>query len=484
MNRGLMKRSKTRLFSASAAFCVILAGCAPQINVDDQLNMVALPANWQSPDLDTVNTELRWLDSDEVKDLPKIVAQALKNNPDLRVSANRLRSAMAQQEIAGGARSLNGNITAGASRNGDFQSGTPDRQNFSLRGSLSWEADVWGRLASDNAAALQNVMAVKNDLEYARMSLVTRTAQRWFDVTESVMQNELLELNLEKLLQAEDLVNSRYSRGLVDVLDVLQLDTNVATARSNLANQRQTVIQRMRTLETLIGSYPSGVVEQDVKLPSLAGVIAMGIPSEMLVARPDIAAARNRVLEANYDLNVAKKALYPSLSISGSATASGDELSDIVDIDQLVWNVVGNLVQPILDGGRRRQQVVLSEVNLDSTLANYLRIVLNAYQEAENALTAEVTLAEQERHLSIAVERALASEDKALDQYGKGLIDILSLINVQRSRISSQQSLLRVKHSRLLNRADLYLALGGQNIENYINQLAGADQINNEQGSL
>ena len=97
-------------------------------------------------------------------------------------------------------------------------------------------------------------------------------------------------------------------------------------------------------------------------------------------------------------------------------------------------------------------------------------------KKAENALTAEVTLAEQEEHLTIAVDRAIASEEKALDQYSKGLVDILSLVNVQRNRISSQQSLLRVQHRRLLNRADLYLALGGEKIENYINQMAETNQ--------
>jgi outer membrane protein, multidrug efflux system len=484
MARNTLYGPKTGLFCALATVCLMVAGCAPQLNVDDQLNMVAVPAQWKTPDLESVRSELRWLDGDDFKDLPKIVMLALKNNPDLRVSANRLRTAMAQQQIASGTRSVSGNISASASRNGDFESGTSDNQSFSLRGSLAWEADIWGRLASDNAAAQQNVLAVKNDLEFARMSLATRTAQRWFDVTESVMEYDLLELNLEKLAQAQDLVNSRYARGLVDVLDVLQLDTNVATARSNIANQRQTVTERMRSLEVLIGSYPTGDVQKGMSLPDLAGAISMGIPTDMLAARPDIVAAKNRVLEANYDLNVAKKALYPSLSVSGSTTASGNELADIVDIDRLVWSVVGNLVQPVLDGGRRRQQVTISEVNLDSTLANYLRTVLNAYQEAENALTAEVTLAEQEQHLSIAVERALASEDKALEQYGKGLTDILSLINVQRSRISSQQSLLRVKHRRLLNRADLHLALGGGSIENYINQMAVANQVSRNEESL
>jgi outer membrane protein TolC len=146
--------------------------------------------------------------------------------------------------------------------------------------------------------------------------------------------------------------------------------------------------------------------------------------------------------------------------------------------------VVGNIIQPVLDGGRRRQQVVLSEVNLDTDLANYLKTVLAAYQEAENALTAEVTLAEQEEHLLIAVDRATASEEKALEQYAKGLIDILSLVDVQRSRISSQQSLLRVQHRRLLNRATLHLALGGRNIENYINQMADADQNSRNQENL
>jgi len=470
--------------SALLACSILAAGCAPQLNVDDQLNVVAVPLVWQTPDIESVKTDLKWLGTGEVKDLPAIVMQALSNNPDLRVSANRLRTALAQQSITDGARSVTGDIRVSTSRSGDFQSGTSDNQSFSLRGGLAWEADIWGRLASDSAAAEQSVLATKNDLEFARMSLATRTAQRWFDVTESILQNNLLEQNLEKLVQAQDLVDRRYARGLVDVLDVLQIETNVASARSNLASQRQTVTERMRTLETLIGSYPSGRVQQDVKLPTLDDLLSMGIPSKLLEKRPDIMAAKNRVVGANYDLNVAKKALYPSLSVSGSTSLSGAEIADIVDIDRLVWSVVGNLVQPVLDGSRRRNQIVINEVALDSSLANYLKIVLAAYQEAENALTAEVTLAEQEEHLTIAVDRALASEEKALDQYSKGLVDILSLVNVQRNRISSQQSLLRVRHRRLLNRADLHLALGGENIENYINQMAGTSEVNSTQGSL
>lgn len=474
------KGYKTLIIACS----IIATGCAPQLNVDDQLNVVALPNVWQTPDISTVKTDLKWLAAGEIKDLPAIVMQALENNPDLRVSANRLRTALAQQSITDGARSITGDIRVGASRSGDFQNGTVDNQSFSLRGGLAWEADVWGRLASDSAAAKQSVFSFSNDLEYARMSLATRTAQRWFDVTESVLQNNLLEQNLEKLLQAQDLVDSRYARGLVDVLDVLQIETNVASARSNLASQRQTVTERMRTLETLIGLYPSGRVQQDVVLPALDNLISLGIPSKLLEKRPDIMAAKNRVVGANYDLNVAKKALYPSLSVSGNTSISGAEIADIVDIDRLVWSVVGNLVQPVLDGSRRRQQVLINEVALDSSLANYLKTVLAAFQEAENALTAEVTLAEQEQHLTIAVDRALASEEKALDQYSKGLVDILSLVNVQRNRISSQQSLLRVQHRRLLNRADLHLALGGENIENYINQMTSTKEANSTQGSL
>ncbi|MDG1438785.1 MAG: efflux transporter outer membrane subunit, partial [Emcibacteraceae bacterium] len=470
--------------SALLACSILAASCAPQLNVDDQLDVVAVPIAWQTPDIISVKSDLKWLGEGEVKDLPIIVMQALSNNPDLRVSANRLRTALAQQSITDGARSITGDIRVSASRSGDFQSGTSDNQSFSLRGGLAWEADIWGRLASDSAAAEQSVLATKNDLEFARMSLATRTAQRWFDVTESVLQYHLLEQNLEKLVQAQDLVDRRYARGLVDVLDVLQIETNVASARSSLASQRQTVTERMRILETLIGLYPSGRVHQDVKLPALDDLLPVGIPSKLLEKRPDIMAAKNRVIGANYDLNVAKKALYPSLSVSGSTSLSGSEIEDIVDIDRLVWSVVGNLVQPVLDGSRRRNQVVINEVALDSSLANYLKTVLAAYQEAENALTAEVTLAEQEEHLTIAVDRAIASEDKALDQYSKGLVDILSLVNVQRNRISSQQSLLRVQHRRLLNRADLHLALGGENIENYINQMASTSETNSAQGSL
>jgi multidrug efflux system outer membrane protein len=484
MARLVFNGSKFGLLIILSCSTLFVTGCAPQINVDEQLDLVAIPAAWQSPDIEAARSELKWLDADEAQDLSAIVLRALENNPDLRISANRLRTALAQQSIIDGARSVTGDIRVSASRSGDFESGTADNQSFSLRGGLAWEADIWGRLASDSAAAEQNVLSLKNDLEYARMSLATRTAQRWFDVSESILQNDLLEQNLGKLLQAQDLVDSRYARGLVDVLDVLQIETNVATARSGLANQRQTVTERMRILETLIGSYPTGKVPQVVSLPVLDNLIRMGIPTNLLEKRPDILSARNQVLAANYDLNAAKKALYPSLSVSGSTSTSGDEIGDIVDIDTLVWSVVGNIVQPILDGSRRRQQVVINEVALDSGIANYVRTILTAYEEAENALTAEVTLAEQEEHLAIAVERAIASEEKALDQYSKGLVDILSLVNVQRNRISSQQSLLRVQHRRLLNRADLHLALGGENIENYINQMADAVQTTSNQENL
>ncbi|MCC3862029.1 TolC family protein [Pseudemcibacter aquimaris] len=464
---------------------MLIASCAPQLNVDDQLDMVATPASWQSADIVSVDDQLSWLSNDsDMADLTEIVTKALDNNPDLRISANRLRTSLAQQSITDGARSITGDLTLGASRNGDFESGTPDNQNFSLRGGLAWEADIWGRLASNSASAEQSVRATKNDLDYARMSLATRTAQRYFDVIEAVMQVALLEQNLEKLLQAQDLVDRRYDRGIADVLDMLQIQTNVATAKSNLANQQQTVIQRMRTLEVLIGSYPSGKADGDLTLPSLDTLMNTGIPTNLLEKRPDIMAAKNRVLAANYNLESAKKALYPSLRVSGSTSMSGSEISDIADIDELVWSVVGNMVQPILDGTRRRSQVVINEVALDTSLANYLKTVLNAYQETENALTAEMTLAEQERHLTIAVDRAVYSEERALDQYSKGLVDILSLVNVQRNRISSQQSLLRVKYRRLLNRADLHLALGGENLETYINQMTGTNEPVNNQGSL
>ena len=477
-------RRKIKSASIIAISSLLLANCAPQLNVDDQLDVVALPAEWQSPNMETAKAELDWLGSDEVDDLPEIVMKALANNPDLRISANRLRTSLAQQSITDGARSIQGDIRVGASRNGDFESGTADNQSFSLRGGLAWEADIWGRLASNSAAAEQSVLSFKNDLEYARMSLVTRTAQRWFDVIEAILQIELLEQNLERLVRAQDLVGSRYSRGVADILDVLQIDTNVATARSNLSSQRQTVIARMRTLETLIGSYPTGHVPHMAKLPPLDNLITLGIPSNLLEKRPDIMAAKNRVVGANYDLNAAKKALYPSLNISGSTTASGSEIGDIVDINELVWSVVGNLVQPVFDGSRRRQTVVINEVALDSSIASDLRTVLAAYSEAENALTAEATLAEQEEHLTIAVDRAEASEERALDQYSKGIVDILSLVNVQRNRISAQQSLLRVQHRRLLNRADLHLALGGENLEDYINQMANVNNAENSQGSL
>jgi outer membrane protein TolC len=149
----MILRRKIKSVNMIAVCSVLLTNCAPQLNVDNQLDVLAVPSNWQSPNIEMAKAELNWLGTKEVDGLPEIVMKALSNNPDLRISANRLRTSLAQQSITDGARSITSDIRVGSSRNGDFEGGTADNQNFSLRGGLAWEADIWGRLASNSAAA-------------------------------------------------------------------------------------------------------------------------------------------------------------------------------------------------------------------------------------------------------------------------------------------------------------------------------------------
>ncbi len=197
------------------------------------------------------------------------------------------------------------------------------------------------------------------------------------------------------------------------------------------------------------------------KLPDINTEIPVGVPINLLERRPDILSAKAKLLAAGYNSQAADKELLPSLSITASGSNSSSNFSDLLKFDNIFWNLVGNVTQPIFQGGKLRYRAKSQEALFEAEKQNFARILLNSFKEVEDALASERSLKEQVEHRAKAAENAVAAANVALDQYGRGLIKISVLLESQRQSLAQQSQLISIKKQRINNRISLHLALGG-----------------------
>jgi len=301
--------------------------------------------------------------------------------------------------------------------------------------------------------------------EASRLSLAGNVVKTALSIVESREQIEISRRTLASLRTNLKILDSRLEAG--DLADQAALEISLSRAdiaraeRAILLSQRQLDGSR-RTLETLLGRYPAGSVDSLSGLPRISREVPKGLPSELLLRRPDLLAAEADVDAALKELSASRKALLPSLSISASGgTASTDEFGDIFDIEKLVWSIGQNLARPIYQGGRLRANIRLDEAERDALVNDYAETALTAFREVEAALSAERYLKSQVAALSAAVTESRRAEDLSLSEFEQGLVEIITLLESQRRAFEAESVLLTAKFELLSNRVDLYLALGG-----------------------
>jgi len=214
-------------------------------------------------------------------------------------------------------------------------------------------------------------------------------------------------------------------------------------------------------LEVLLGRYPAAELIAARDLPEPPGMPPAGQPAELLSRRPDLAAIERRVASGGMRVKEAKAALYPRISLTASGGTSSSELEDLVKGDFFVWNLAANLMQPIFQGGRLRQNVKLNEARAAETAEKYAGVVLNAYAEVENALAADVYYEREVGFTREAVRQARAAEATATLQYQAGVANFITVLEAQRQAIQAEVDLIASRAERLAARIDLYVALGG-----------------------
>ncbi len=219
--------------------------------------------------------------------------------------------------------------------------------------------------------------------------------------------------------------------------------------------------EEVRRLEVMMGHYPSYQIVLASELPIIVQSVPSGLPVELLKRRPDIRAAESRLAAADNRVKVSKKNKLPALRLTASGGTSTNELTEILNTEFKTWGLFGNLIQPLIQGGRIAANINRSQAIRAQTLADYEQIVLKAFREVESTLAAEVYLKEQEAALGDGALEALEAERLAWNQYQKGLIDVVTVLESQRRAFDSKRQLLQISNQRLQNRINLYLALGG-----------------------
>lgn len=460
---GHLNNNMKRRLLLLAAVSLTATSCA---STDLTQGSAALPAAgsvWSGP-VEAGPLPVDWVATFNDPRLGELVAEAQRANPSVAAAAARFDAARASARAANSSRLPSIGASGDATRT---ETNAGGGNGFGADLSVSWEADVWGRLSDRARAGMAEADASGADLAAARLSLAAQVAKAWFSLLEARLQTDLAARDVEAKERSLSFVERRFEAGVSRSSDVRTFRSALASSRASLAARQGVEADAARALEILLGRYPSNTIAHDNDLPTLGDLAGVGQPADLLVRRPDILAAEARLNASGYRASEARRALLPRLSFTGRSGTGGGELGDLLDADTLVTNLIGSLTAPIWSGGALRAERDRAEAAARAQLHTYVSTVLTAWREAEDAIYADALLEARLAAQLEAFEQAAAAEGLVERQYRSGLATIFELLDAQSRRISAESLLISARRARATNRVDIYLALGGDFLPAY-----------------
>jgi len=453
---------------------ILVQGCGLPKPTQEPGKDLEMPGAWTSAQADNQGeVAFGWLSEFEDPNMERLVAEAIEHNRDLRAAAARLR-AVQEGMIRGRAARVPWVNASGAGSYsetrfddgaGNLEPSVNDKSSR-LSASASWELDLWGRLANLHHATIEDYHAEAASFRGARLSLAANTAKAWCNLITARQQVELARQTRDSFLG-----NYRITEGNNKAGDTSSTALAVKFGRNQVASAERALISRelardeaQRFLELLLGRYPASALEGRDELPELGHAVPAGLPSELLMRRPDLAAAAARLRASAERASAARKALLPAIDLSagGSSTGASLELQDLIkDPVQIAWSVATSLTAPIYRGGALRAQARQALAANEVAIASFSDIALRAFREVESALAREHSLAAQERFLATELQQADLAEAQVYRESSEGTVDILSVLEAQRRAFNARNTMISLRNGRIQNRIDLHLALGG-----------------------
>ena len=438
---------------------------------DYQRPEAPIPAVWPAegqvgPGSTAIPTDWRAFFPDER--LQAMIAAAFEHNRDMRIAVARVEEARALYGIQRADRLPTVNIGGGqnaALTPADLS--TSGRETISRRydvsvSLLSFELDFWGRVASLTESAKASFLATEEARRAFRLSLIANVADAYLTLKEAEERAVLARSTLETRAETLRLVAKRREVGLAGDLDYLQADGAFQSARAELANLERQRAVAQNFLRALVGvekpGWPIGRSLADQGgMPDLAA----NLPSEILVRRPDILAAEQRLIAANANIGAARAAFFPRISLTAVVGTASPALSGLFDSGSGAWSFQPSLLLPIFDSGRNTANVDLATVRKEIAVAEYEKAIQQAFREVADLLVAREKLAEQ-----LAAQEAFDKTQRqrlvlADARYRQGVASFLEVLDAQRDAFSAQQGVIQLRKGLLSTAAQLYKALGG-----------------------
>ena len=442
------------------AVLILLTGCAtsppPERGevVDEALpETTEIAAGWTAPAEDTGEVDDGWIADFGDEELMALVDEAVsEQNPNLRVLSAQVDRAAGLARQAGAA--LKPTVALGGDLSETSGNTLASGTSYSLGVGISWEADVWGKVRAGASAADENLRATVADFEFARQSLAANVAKGWFLSTELKQQTALAQETVDILAEMVDLVRKKEEVGQVSKQDVYLVEADLASAEEALRQVESGRQQAARSLEILMGRYPSAEIEGAEELVGVPPPIPVGVPADILERRPDLIAAERRVASAFSVSEQARLAKLPSFTLTGGVGGASS-------LDSFVGNLAAGVFAPLYTGGALEGQIDVANADQKAAIAAYGSAVLQAFEEVETSLANEGLFAERETYLQRAVDSNLKAYELALAQYDVGKIDLLSVLQMQSRWLGARVGLIRIRNERLAQRVNLHLALGG-----------------------
>lgn len=451
---------------ALAIATLSLSGCATLSTDEDVSEAVveslpALPDTWAIDGAIPGEVRIGWIEAIGDPILTQLVLEAQANNPDIRAAAAQVDAARAITRQARAALYPQVSANFEVDRTDSPQPFAVNRPLFTATLQAGWEIDLWGRVRAGRNAAYASAQAVEADFRFAQYSLAAAVASTYFTSIEAQEQVEVARRTVDALAEIDRIVRVRYREGFASRQDTAIAWADLEVARDNLAAAQAGARTARRALEVLLGQYPADAITLRQELPETPPAPPAGLPSQLLERRPDVVAAERRVAAAFANLDQAKAAQLPAVTLSGSAGGVSTDLTEILDGPNLLWSVIGNVLQPIFDGGLRGAQEEEADANRRVAIAVYASTALAALRDAEDNLDQVQVLAERELILENAAEESGSAYVLTQLQYAEGEVDLIDVLNIQQRLFAAERNLVAVRRARLEQWVALNLALGG-----------------------
>ncbi|ESQ78950.1 efflux transporter outer membrane subunit [Asticcacaulis sp. YBE204] len=390
--------------------------------------------------------------------LQSVVDQALTNNRDLRVAVLNVERARAQYRIQRASLfpALDGTVSG---RKAD--TGAGETESYSADIGASWELDLFGRVRSLSDSALQSYFAVEENRKAAQISLISAVASAWLNLG---ADQDQLRLSRETLRLREDSLNltqRRFDLGATSALELRQIETLAEQARADVAQLEATVQQDKNALRLLVGAEVAADLLPDT-LPenAILADLPAGVPSEVLLKRPDVVAAEYTLKGANADIGAARAAFFPRISLTGSVGKASTDLGNLFDGGS-TWSYGPSISIPIFSGGANTANLEATRKARDIAQAQYEGAIQAAFRDVADELATRSTIDRRLAAQTRVVEAATETQTLSQARFDRGVDSRLTLTDAQRTLYGAQQTLIGVRLVRSLNLVNLYATLGG-----------------------